>query len=246
MTQPVLALSRFMDRYADRALLEPEIAQVEAVGACTDQTDLRWWEYAMALKAIETWQAESTRPVLETLAIADVGGAGSTFYQALQRLTPEPILLVDPRYAELPAPIGDTFTVGDSLETLLAASPSPTCMDVLTCISVLEHLPQVRPFLRACTQLLKPGGLLFLTVDAWDCEGSDTAHFHWMRERIYHKESLQRLMEDLRLLGMKTFGGTDWHYPGNQLYGSYTFASVAMIKKTPDSAGGRTCPDPLP
>ena len=36
--------------------------------------------------------------------------------------------------------------------------------DVVTCLEVLEHVPDPKSLIKACVQLLKPGGLLFLST----------------------------------------------------------------------------------
>jgi cyclopropane fatty-acyl-phospholipid synthase-like methyltransferase len=95
---------------------------------------------------------------------------------------------------------------------------------------VIEHVEEIRKFFRACHMLLKPGGLLFLTTDYWDAEGDDTAHFHWMRKRIYNAERMRKLQGDLRELGYASFGQADWAYHGPQVY-DYAVCSTAMVKK---------------
>lgn len=196
------------------------------------QHPIRRWEYAMALHAIHEWlwaTAAQAGPDDPPPAIADLGGAGSNFWQALTPLSPTPITVIDEK---LP---GTQFV--DLHPSLLyirgtaehAAPRFTEAFDILTCISVVEHVVQVRPFLKALHTLLRPGGLLVLTTDYWDCEGPDTAHFHWMRERIYNVETLRGLRGGLWELGFRMFGQADWHYTGPQVY-DYSVASLTMVK----------------
>ena len=49
-----------------------------------------------------------------------------------------------------------------SVEELAAQSPAQ--YDVVTCMEMLEHVPDPASIIRACSQLLKPGGQLFLST----------------------------------------------------------------------------------
>ena len=110
---------------------------------------------------------------------------------------------------------------------------------MITSISVIEHIPDTaKPghptpltwFLDAAHRLLRPGGLLVLTTDYWDAIGPDTAHFHWMRDRIYNPESLQALERRCRRIGFVPYGGTDRTWHGPQLY-DYAMASLVLTKE---------------
>ena len=52
----------------------------------------------------------------------------------------------------------------DELQALPTAS-----FDVITCIEVLEHVPEPRPLIELMARLLRPGGLLILTTGNLDC-----------------------------------------------------------------------------
>lgn len=49
-----------------------------------------------------------------------------------------------------------------SVEELAALTPAH--YDVITCMEMLEHVPDPASIIRACTRLLKPGGQLFLST----------------------------------------------------------------------------------
>ena len=44
------------------------------------------------------------------------------------------------------------------------ASQQPESYDLITCMEMLEHVPDPRQIIRTCSQLLKPGGSLFLST----------------------------------------------------------------------------------
>ncbi len=179
-----------------------------------DEHLVRRWEYALALEAYMDWERH-TIPLRSQPAIADIGGYGSPFQDICAEVTTRPVI-IDPRAQHLPftleAYIGEPF-------------------DVIFALSVLEHVTAVRPFLRACVRHLEPGGLLFFTIDIWDCDGPDVAHFYWMRDRIFNPRTWKNMEQSLRRMGMTRFGEVDWTFHGNQVYGSYSFASLCMRKE---------------
>ena len=209
---PRLPLSKTLHP-TDLLLLSEELAAVDAVGVAGQHAHRRW-EYAMALYTLAAWKGSEAED--QPHHVLDVGGAGSPFLTIAQGVYPAACIeVVDP-------------AVNHPIE----ASPiRDGSYDVVTCISTLEHVPLWNDFLRACVRHLRPGGLFFLTVDYWDCEGPDTAHFHWMRERIYNRSSLEDVRGFLKTLGVYRFGGVDTKYHGDQVYGSYTFASLALRKE---------------
>lgn len=216
----------------DFAQLQAEVEILDDLPAVLDgQHAIRRWEYAMALHALGLWRDVTSTPAL---AICDVGGAGSNFWQALHAGEPDAsILRLDP---SLPTPDGQPGVIHypDHIDAAYGveewAQRLPASADVVTCLSVLEHLPDVPAACRALHRLLRPGGLLVLTVDYWDCEGPDTAHFHWMRQRIYNAGRLRKLLGFLREIGFRSFGPpADWAYHGHQVY-DYSVAALALVK----------------
>jgi SAM-dependent methyltransferase len=209
------------------------------------QHPARFWEYGMALQAIAQWQLAHTLsraqeipgqewlppPVVSPLLqILDAGGASSNFWVALSAVGA--VTRVDP----LPAQGGLTY----SMDLAAYAQERHLPFDVVTAISVIEHIPDVqeRPgaqtpltqFLAAAHTLLRPGGLFVLTTDYWDAEGPDVAHFHWMRERIYNPVSFQGLIDRVRKLGFRLFGESDPTWYGPQVY-EYAMASLVLVKE---------------
>lgn len=188
------------------------------------QSEWRRWEYAIALAAIDQWRTVcAADPRGYTV---DIGGAGSPFRHMYG---PQGIAVIDPNEPD-PA---RSFTLANYLGmgTELAA--------VVTCLSVIEHVPDLDRFLYHLACLVAPGGLLVLTTDCWNHGGTDTAHFHWMRERIFTPGQLYwhsgqlTVYDTLHRLGFDFFGGVDPSYPGPAFYGAtgYTFASLVVRKR---------------
>lgn len=44
------------------------------------------------------------------------------------------------------------------------AEQHPACFDVVTCMEMLEHVPQPESVIKACSQLVKPGGQVFFST----------------------------------------------------------------------------------
>ncbi len=203
----MIPLTKTWDK-ADLAELHEVFAFVDPIIAGTTHVT-RGWEYTMALEA---YRRARVWPRDERKLILDVGGAGSLFGDILTTY-------------------GASSTVVDpNLNTTIEDYTGPLA-DMLFAISVLEHVPYVPAFLHACWAHLKRDGLLFLTMDIWDAEGPDVAHFHWMRKRIFHEETWKKVLGSLQQRGGKLFGPADWRYHGHQLYGSYSVASLAVIKR---------------
>jgi len=177
----------------------------------------RRWEYAMALKAVRTWETDRQAHVA-----VDVGGAGSPFHSMLSDELGCHVDLVDPAYAPRPR----------SLEEHVQRHPN--LADIVTCISVIEHVEDLETFCYHLATLVAPGGLLFLTCDYWNLYAPDTAHFHWMRKRIFNRGSLYKVIHgfrDFHMLGDQPWGTFDdtWHGPIENW--GYAPASLALVKR---------------
>lgn len=217
---------------ADYDDLMPELHTVDRwFTSEQEQNHMRRWEYSLALRAISDWAAHVGVSVLPE--VADVGGAGSPFW----RMVPaDNVFVLDP--------VG-----GCSLEDFVshrAGTNSGHTFRIVTCLSVLEHVADMDQFLYHLSCLVAPGGLLFLTMDAWDQLGPDTAHFNWMRKRIFYWDqfrpaeplhadfylpnSFALVRDTLRGLRFSEFGGSEHAYQGATVAGGYTFASLAMVK----------------
>lgn len=208
------ALTRTLDP-ADYDVLADAVTLIRncRAGAAllAEQHPHRVWEYALTLEALDRWW-RSWPPPRPHVHWIDVGGAGSPLM---------PVLLEED--------VIDVVSVVDpKLNEGIEASQRPP-VDVVSAISVIEHVAAPVPFLKACLRHLKPGGLFILTLDYQPENGKDTKHFHWDRTWIGTPGSWAMLTEALADLGAVPFGGIDRTYHGAHVY-DYTFASVVAVK----------------
>ena len=184
----------------DYALLSHELSVVDAsFDKASPQHHHRRWEYALALRAHETWKASTA---------LDVGGAGSPLHFMMDAVGC-PTVVVDP-------------AVNTTLANYLDAGGPP--YPSVFCISVIEHVLDLDEFLEDLRRAVGPLGLLFLTMDIGPTQ-PDTYHFRDMRHQIFTPETWQELPSRLN---MQLLDEADWTYNGPQVY-DYSFASLALI-----------------
>lgn len=108
------------------------------------------------------------RAPLEGARVLDVGCGGGLLSEAMARegarvtaidLAPE--LLEVARLHLLESGLHVDYRQA-SAEQL--AAEQPACFDVVTCMELLEHVPDPASLLAACVQLLRPGGALFVST----------------------------------------------------------------------------------
>lgn len=222
-----LPLSKTLDP-ADFEQLTEELTIVDRYfTTAAEQHPMRRWEYAMALRAQETWLA---RRYPEERGgggrIYDVGGGGSPFW----RMVGDRSCVIDPE-----------DTSRQTLSYYLKGSVE--LGHQVFCLSVLEHVDDLDQFLYHLSCLVAPGGLLFLTVDICGCSRHDTEHdphhFHWMRRRIFSIDAWRYLWVQMKPYGFDLLGRTvesptsydGWQYHGNHVY-DYSFCSLALVKRS--------------
>jgi SAM-dependent methyltransferase len=181
---------------ADLSKLTDELLTVDSLFMSAGiQHFARRWEYGMALRAAKQVPLEAVPLAL------DVGGTGSPLRAMLER---DGFLcqIIDPKEGT----------------TLAEARVKKQSAPLVTCVSVIEHVDDVLSFICDLEQVVKPGGVLFLTSDAWDKEGAeDKAHWHWDRKRIWTPSTWRALVENFESMGMKLLGEADWRWQGEYL-----------------------------
>lgn len=144
-------------------------AELDKFGALAN----RWWDEQGPQKALHALNpvrldyVRQRRPLAGAQAL-DVGCGGGLLSEALARagaqvtaidLAPELIKVA--RLHRLESGLQVDYQLR-SVESL--AEERPASFDVITCMEMLEHVPDPAAIIRACAALLKPGGRLFLST----------------------------------------------------------------------------------
>ena len=127
----------------------------------------RQWEYPFVLREIEYFARETQRPALEILD----AGSGITFFPFLvrQQISQSQLTCCDSDQSIQPVftAIADrSDRTIDFFSVDLAATQFPANrFDVIYCISVLEHVNHYSQIVAEFHRLLRPGGMLIITLD---------------------------------------------------------------------------------
>jgi ADP-heptose:LPS heptosyltransferase/SAM-dependent methyltransferase len=159
------------------------------------------WEYLYAMTAIGTHFRDA-----DPLRIADVGGGRGALAAYLASVGAS-VTQYDLNYQWAGGPADERRYRSWSLAHGYAARygsiynvPARTrSFDVVTCISVVEHLPDKPRALRELVRLVKPGGILILTFDFASAPDRYKDRF---RVDVFGPESLER---ELQALGCRQY-----------------------------------------
>ncbi len=133
----------------------------------------RWWDENGPQKALHALNAPRLQYVADRIAlhgarVLDVGCGGGLLSEAMARAGAEvtgidlaPELLKVARLHGLESGVKVDYRQ-QSVEDL--AQQAPATFDAITCMEMLEHVPDPAAILTACAALLKPGGKLFVST----------------------------------------------------------------------------------
>jgi 2-polyprenyl-6-hydroxyphenyl methylase / 3-demethylubiquinone-9 3-methyltransferase len=144
-------------------------AELDKFGALAN----RWWDENGPQKPLHALNPArlsyvSERVRLQGKRVLDVGCGGGLLSEALARegatvtaldLSPELIDIANMHLLESRLKVDYRL---QSVEAL--AEVQPESFDVITCMEMIEHVPDPSSILNACATLLKPGGQLFLST----------------------------------------------------------------------------------
>ena len=138
-----------------------------------DDLAQRWWDPRGPQKALHALNPArlgyvAERVQLRDAAVLDVGCGGGLLSEALAQAGAKvtaidlaPNLLKVARLHGLESGIKVDYREMP-VETL--AEQAPASFDAITCMEMLEHVPEPASIIEACAKLLKPGGHLFLST----------------------------------------------------------------------------------
>ena len=138
-----------------------------------DDLAQRWWDPRGPQKALHALNPArlgyvAERVQLRDAAVLDVGCGGGLLSEALAQaganvtaIDLAPNLLKVARLHGLESGIKVDYREMP-VETL--AEQAPASFDAITCMEMLEHVPEPASIIAACAKLLKPGGRLFLST----------------------------------------------------------------------------------
>ncbi len=133
----------------------------------------RWWDPQGPQKALHALNPARLGYVAERIAlkgakVLDVGCGGGLLSEAMAHagadvtaidLAPDLLKIAKLHGLESSVQVDYRLT---SIESLAAGEPA--CYDAITCMEMLEHVPDPASVVSACATLLKPGGRLFVST----------------------------------------------------------------------------------
>ena len=144
-------------------------AELDKFGALAN----RWWDEQGPQKALHALNPVRLDYVRQRVSLAgvqalDVGCGGGLLSEALAKLGADvtaidlaPELVKVAKLHRLESQVAVDYRL-QSAESLAAEQPG--AFDVVTCMEMLEHVPDPAAIIAACATLLKPGGRLFLST----------------------------------------------------------------------------------
>ena len=138
-----------------------------------DELAQRWWDPDGPQKALHALNPArlayvAERAALRDAAVLDVGCGGGLLSEALAKagarvtaIDLAPNLLKVARLHGLESGIKVDYR---EMPVEALAEQAPAWFDAITCMEMLEHVPEPASIIEACAKLLKPGGRLFLST----------------------------------------------------------------------------------
>lgn len=209
---------------SDYQHIEQEIAHYKDVchrlqNSFTAQHEHRAWEYGLGLRVATKTSAKTA---------LDVGGAGSPF-AALCASQGVACRIID--FADFRENFNrQRLLISTKLMKLEQVDffqyPIQPVFDVVSCISVLEHVPNHLEFFERLLTFVNLSGIVYLTFD-YSPSGAvfweDKAHL-----RTFNLTEIRKLIDIGNRCGFEVFGNiADYSFGGNNVF-EYNFASLVL------------------
>ena len=136
----------------------------------------RWWDTESEFKPlhrINPLRLEWIERVVGGMAgqrVLDVGCGGGILAESMARRGAASVLGID--LATKPLRVAQLHALEANVDNIeyrevaaeALAAEQPASFDVVTCMEMLEHVPQPAAIVRACAELVKPGGHVFFST----------------------------------------------------------------------------------
>lgn len=182
-------------------------------------TEFRRWEYGVVLDALRRNKAKT---------VLEVGGGSSLFSASAIQMGLDAAVVDPDNYVNMFQQQGER--IGKEIPFInmnFFNYPEENQFDAVTCISVIEHVPDHVNFFLKLLRHVKPSGLLCLTTDFHPSGGAVFGG----HDRTYNENMLFDFIDLAQSQGFEIFGNEpDYNHFEPLVFNLYSFACMVMRK----------------